>query len=259
MKQEILNIIDRYASVSLADTSRKAALLDRTDNKYVMSIEQLVEVLNGCQSMYQVLEIDQQRSFRYETMYFDTPDLLFYHEHHAGKLNRKKVRIRQYLDSNRYFLEVKHRHNKGNTVKSRVSLATPGPENIAALADPAFQDAGKLPIRLLSPVIRIEYERITLVNLENAERVTIDQNISFRNGTVVRRLNGLVIAEVKQQGKHPSHFRQMMRKAGIREGSVSKYCLGTILLNDGVKSNRFKARMEKILSITETHNTFTHV
>ena len=252
MIPEIQRIIDSFSSVCLSDTIQMAGLMDRTDSKYVITESRLSDVLPDCHSMYQVLEIDGQRSFRYETMYFDTPDLLFYHEHHAGKLNRRKVRIRQYLDSGRHFLEVKHRLNKGNTVKSRLGLATPAPENISALADPAFCDAGELPIKLLTPVLRIAYERITLVNLANAERVTIDQDISFSNDSDVRRLDGLIIAEVKQQGKHPSHFKQLMRKAGIREGSVSKYCLGTMLLNGRIKRNRFKARLEKILSLTVT-------
>ena len=120
------------------------------------------------------------------------------------------------------------------------------------LNDPAFIGAGSLPVDQLRPVIRISYERFTLVDLLNAERVTIDRHIVFQRGNETRTLDGLVIAEVKQRRKHPSFFRRKMRSMNIREGSVSKYCMGTLLLNDQVKRNRFKIKLNRILKITDS-------
>jgi hypothetical protein len=72
-------------------------------------------------------------------------------------------------------------------------------------------------------------------------------------------MEGIVIAEVKQFKKHPSFFRRQMRAMNIREGSVSKYCMGTLLLNDRVKGNRFKTRLNRILKITDTlKQTISH-
>jgi len=245
-------LITTFDPVDLSETNRKAALLDRSDTKYAMTIEQLNDTLEACRGMYRILEIQGRRSFRYETTYFDTPELRFYHEHHAGKEDRKKVRIRKYLDSGMTYLEVKHRLNKGNTVKSRMVLEQDVTENISTLNHPVFIGAGNMPVDQLRPVIRISYERFTLVDLFNAERVTIDRHIVFERGNESRKLEGLVIAEVKQRRKHPSVFRRQMRSMNIREGSVSKYCMGTLLLNDQVKRNRFKTRLNRILKITES-------
>ena len=245
-------LIATFDPVDLSETNRKAALLDRSDTKYAMTIDQLNEALEASRTSYRILEIQGSRSFRYETTYFDTPELRFYHEHHAGKQDRKKVRIRRYLDSGMAWLEVKHRLNKGNTVKTRIILDQHATENIRRLNDPAFIGAGSLPVDQLRPVIRISYERFTLVDLLNAERVTIDRNIVFQRGNETRTLDGLVIAEVKQRRKHPSFFRRKMRSMNIREGSVSKYCMGTLLLNDQVKRNRFKIKLNRILKITDS-------
>lgn len=249
MTDEIMSTFD---PVDLSETNRKAALLDRSDTKFAMTIHQLNEALDASLTSYRILEIQDRRSFRYNTTYFDTPDLRFYHEHHAGKEDRKKVRIRRYLDSGMAWLEVKHRLNKGNTVKSRMILDQHATENISALNHPAFIGAESLPVDQLRPVIRISYERFTLVDLFNAERVTIDRHIVFERGHETRTLDSLVIAEVKQRRKHPSFFRRQMRSMNIREGSVSKYCMGTLLLNDQVKRNRFKTKLNRILKINDS-------
>jgi hypothetical protein len=245
-------LIATFDPVDLSETNRKAALLDRSDTKYAMTIDQLNEALEASRTSYRILEIQGSRSFRYETTYFDTPELRFYHEHHAGKQDRKKVRIRRYLDSGMAWLEVKHRLNKGNTVKTRVILDQHATENIGRLKDPEFIGTGSLPVDQLRPVIRISYERFTLVDLLNAERVTIDRHIVFQRGHETRTLDGLVIAEIKQHRKHPSFFRRQMRSKKIWEESISKYCLGTLLLNDQVKRNRFKAKLNRILKINDS-------
>lgn len=256
---QLNDIILGFVPVGLSETTQKAALLDRSDSKYVMSANQLEEALDTCRSRYRILEINGSRSFQYDTVYFDTPDLRFYHEHHAGKQDRRKVRIRKYLNSGTSYLEVKHRHNKGNTVKSRKILDVHTSEDISVLADPAFSAAGTLPVEQLHAVISISYERITLVDLLHAERVTIDRHIVFQRENEIRSMGSIIIAEIKQHRKKPSFFRQQMRKMNIREGSVSKYCMGTLLLNAHVKRNRFKRALNRILKISEANNqTPTH-
>src|SRR5439155_26804059 len=78
----------------------------------------------------------------------------------------------------------------------------------------------------LNPVIWINYNRHTLVNRNGAERLTLDLNLQFIRGEQELQLNGLVIAEVKQDGKKASPFLALMKKKHIREGSISKYCMG---------------------------------
>ncbi|MBK7667230.1 MAG: VTC domain-containing protein [Sphingobacteriaceae bacterium] len=55
------------------------------------------------------------------------------------------------------------------------------------------------------PNIWINYKRITLVNNANAERVTIDTELEFINKDFKKKMDNLVIAEVKQEKEQAPH------------------------------------------------------
>ncbi|MFN2132576.1 MAG: carbohydrate-binding domain-containing protein, partial [Anaerolineae bacterium] len=95
----------------------------RTDVKYLLSEEQLLCALAGLTGAYRVLEIEARRLHGYRTIYFDTPDLALYRQHHNGWRERYKVRERTYTDSDLTFLEIKHKIDATTTVKSRDSIA----------------------------------------------------------------------------------------------------------------------------------------
>ena len=82
----------------------KVKLLNRVDSKFIFHIRALNDILKEVSEYYHILEIDQKRIFKYESLYFDTPDFLLYRHHHNGKPNRVKVRYRKYLDSGEVFL-----------------------------------------------------------------------------------------------------------------------------------------------------------
>src|SRR5688572_21631208 len=77
----LVEAIERFEGVPLEET-RSAALLDRTDTKYILPVERISEVLAGCASTYQVVEVSGNRLCRYSTLYFDSDDLVFYRQHH---------------------------------------------------------------------------------------------------------------------------------------------------------------------------------
>ncbi|MGK0279252.1 MAG: hypothetical protein ACI9RU_002028, partial [Litorivivens sp.] len=111
---ELKNIVDAFEPISLSEMEG-TALLDRTDTKFMLDQGTLIELLKEVQGDYRILEVKGIRMNRYKTLYFDTPDLDFYHLHQNGKKNRHKVRSRKYLDSDLCFLEVKFKNNKGRT------------------------------------------------------------------------------------------------------------------------------------------------
>jgi hypothetical protein len=83
------------------------SLLNRMDSKYVVTLSQLDFIFECLQSNYSILEINGIKVFTYENNYFDTPDLMFYKDHHNGYMNRLKVRSRRYVESNLCFFEIK--------------------------------------------------------------------------------------------------------------------------------------------------------
>jgi hypothetical protein len=103
----------------------------------------------------------------------------------------------------------------------------------------------------LQPTLWVNYSRITLVNIESKERLTLDLNLQFINGNQEQNLETLIIAEVKQEKAKGSPFVNIMKQLHIREGSISKYCMAMAYTEPSIKTNRFK---QKLLSIKKTIN-----
>ena len=79
-------------------------------------------ILLNLQDKYKVLEIDGRRIFNYKTIYLDTHEYMMYLQHHNNKLNRYKIRIREYSDTSSKYLEIKFKTNTDRTVKDRIKL-----------------------------------------------------------------------------------------------------------------------------------------
>ena len=96
--------------------------------------------------------------------------------------------------------------------------------------------------------LRNSFFRITLVNREKSERLTIDFDINFENCVTGNKntISKLCIVEVKQDGNAHSHFKDYLMSLRIKRRSVSKYCLGMVLTDPSIKYNRFKEKVRYI-------------
>jgi hypothetical protein len=237
----ILRALQEFNPISLAEL-RHYALLDRIDTKYLMREDQLASVLASINGDYRVLEIDGACLNHYRTVYFETEDFSMYREHHAGALNRFKVRSREYLISQDAFFEIKMKDNKRRMVKNRIptdQLLTTIDQRANGIVDsctPYESDA-------LRPVLQNTFTRITFASVHACERFTMDLDLRFYAHTGSAALRGLAIAEVKQE-----HFSlhspviQQMRRLGLRPDGFSKYCMGINMLYPAIKRNNFKSR-----------------
>ena len=224
-------------------------LMNRVDTKYVMPRGVFNEILPQLKDDYFVLEVEGKRMSAYSTEYFDTPNFGFFLDHHNKRGNRFKVRIRKYIESDLYFLEVKNKF-KGRTRKMRMrvndfedKLSEGSKEYVAAVM------GYDVP---LEPALWNSFDRITMVNKKEKERLTIDVNLTFHYDDQSIEFNHFVIAELKQERiNRESLFYRIMKKYGIRPNSFSKYCVGAITLNPDLKSNNFKKHM---LLIDKLHN-----
>lgn len=81
------------------------------------------------------------------------------------------------------------------------------------------------------------------------ERLTLDINLQFKNDFYEKKLSNVVIAEVKQEKLSPSPFIKLMKKSGVRPGSISKYCFGVVFLYEQIKKNNFKPNLNIINKI----------
>ncbi len=241
--------------------------MDRIDTKFMLRVEDIAKIIAALGSDYSILEISGQRLFKYQSLYFDTPDLALYHMHHRGQLERFKVRLRTYVDSGDQYLEVKRKSNKKRTIKSRIELDRGGHFSINKHAE--FIADSRLPSSVSSrliPQLMTTYSRLTLANEQRGERVTIDLNLSFHpvNSSAKKiAFPSLAVVELKQKRfDRNSPFFSLIHECGVRPARISKYCTGVALLNKAtplfmpetvIKHNRFKPILRHLKQFRSTH------
>ena len=251
----IANIVQAFEPISLSEME-SVKLMNRIDTKYAVPMAVLPAILEAAQADYYVQEIDGKRIATYDTMYYDTDSLDMYIRHHDRQLVRQKIRVRQYVDSDLTFLEIKRKNNKGRTSKKRITV--PGfdisgdtfghskrslwsvAEYIAAKSRYQWSE--------LSPKLWTKFHRITLVNKAKTERLTIDMDLVWDNvvSGEKKTFSELVIIELKRDGNVPSRMTGIMLRLRQHPLKISKYCIGTALTTPGLKRNRFKKKIRAI-------------
>ena len=227
-------------------------LMNRIDTKYLTTLPVLENLLTAASDDFFVQENNGVKNSPYYTCYFDTSEVSMYYDHQRGKKSRKKIRIREYVDSGVLpFLEIKNKNNKGRTKKKRVSM-----QDGSSLTD--FEDFitehSEFSSSDLSPKIENRFNRITLVNKEKTERITIDTSLEFHNFVSNRDLilPPLVIIEWKRDGlSSKSGLKPLLRELRIQESGFSKYIIGIAMTDSELPQNKIKKRLrfiEKLIS-----------
>lgn len=221
----------------------------------------LPSILEAAKEDYFAQEIDGKRIATYDTMYYDTEDMDMYIRHHDRQLVRQKIRVRQYVDSDLTFLEIKRKNNKGRTQKKRIavpgfdiSAETPSvlkhkkrPDEPVTVEE--FIDTkSRYSWNAITPHLWTKFHRITLVNKEKTERLTIDLDLIWDNvvSGEKKTFADLVIIELKRDGNVPSRMTDIMTDHRIHPFKISKYCIGTTLTSPNLKKNRFKKKIRLI-------------
>jgi DNA-binding PadR family transcriptional regulator len=239
-----------FDKISLEEMSG-IRLMSRIDSKYVVGLRDLYEILNRLEKDYFIQEIAGKRIFDYATLYYDTPGYEMYLAHQNGKLNRLKIRTREYTESHLCFLEIKMKSNKGVTEKIRIKHDRP--DRIAGEGCHSFL-RGNSPYTTsaLEPKLWSYYRRITLVNKQKTERLTMDLDLRFQNDITqqIVELPRIAIVEIKKGGDSPSPALDLLSKMKMKASSVSKYCVGVALTEPEVKKNKLKSKLLMLNKIT---------
>lgn len=242
-------------------------LMNRTDTKFVTNIATLRKLLKLAVWQYRAQEIEGKRQARYYTMYFDTPDMQMYTCHHSGHANRQKLRIRSYVDSGLNFLEVKTKNNHKRTRKKRTTMfdfdpLAPARDITFYSHDDNFKEYDSFlrenlwyKPEIMEEAIENRFNRITLVNNNKTERLTIDTDLCFHNIHTGNdcSLPELAIIELKRDGLVPSPILSLLNELRIKPLGFSKYCIGTALTNPDIRQNRFKQRLHALGKLAEAN------
>ena len=246
---EISKITASFSPIKLAEMDN-VKLMSRSDTKFAFKFSKLPELLNQMMPFYKVLEINGKFIHDYKSLYFDTDDRKFYLDHHNGRVNRNKVRFREYVGSDLTFLEIKRKNNKGKTIKKRMKVDSINDNLSVKQKEYIYSIIGSNII--LNSKQWINFSRITFVHKVHKERLTIDINLNFKEKNRLGDLNQIAIGEVKQERmSRLSDFMRIAKGLHILPIRISKYCMSTLELNPELKQNRFK---EKTLFLTKLKN-----
>jgi hypothetical protein len=249
---EVAGAVAGLPAASLAEVLERTALQARVDRKYLVPAARFAELAVRLPDTYAALEIDQLRGFAYESVYFDTPDLLTYRQHLQGRRRRYKVRTRTYLDSGECSFEVKLKGRREQTIKARLPYPIADRTRLTPLAH-AFlagqlQQAYGQPVPPLAATVTIAYQRTTLVDLRRGTRLTCDVDLTCTGGRKgAAGLSRYVLVESKSHGPHGA-ADLALRGLGLRPVQISKYCLAVALLYPGIRSNPWHRLLRRYFS-----------
>jgi hypothetical protein len=226
--------------VTLESLNECADLLTRVDRKYVIDHELLRRLLHDHADRLSMLDIGGRRSFRYSSLYFDTPDRSLHRAAATGRRHRVKVRTRVYEDAGTAMLEVKAKDGRGRTVKHRCAHDAALAGSLGA-AGSAFVDevAGMAGLAdTLAPVVATRYRRSTLVDLSAGTRATIDTGLVCAHVDGRRLGIDQVIVETKA-GLTSSDLDRWLWTHGARPERISKYCTSLAVFQPELPANRW--------------------
>ncbi len=254
-RQPLNDLLGEFPPITLSEMDA-ISLMNRVDSKYLTDSCVLVDILkDAVEEGYRIFEQNGERLHAYDSIYFDTPDLEMFTDHRRGKTTRQKVRTREYLDTHQCYLEVKNKNNHGRTKKERILISSEQfadyrveDESVEWLAKRLEYDESSL-----SASMETSFRRITLVNGDLTERLTIDMDVAFRNlrnGTT-SDLGQVVIIELKQDGRVPSQMKEILLRYRVKPVRVSKYCMGEVMTDQNILPGRFKQKVRIIEKINK--------
>lgn len=240
------DVLSEFENISLHQMD-KVKLMNRFDSKFCLTSDELISIFDEIKNDYFVLDVEGIRCQKYNSIYYDTHDDMFYVSHHNGRANRMKLRKREYTESGIVFLEIKHKNNKGKTHKTRMLVDSLDPE-LSKVEDDFVRKHIQADLSQLSAKFGTSFRRITLVNKNFDERCTIDTDLcfrSFRTGAVTCK--DFAIIEMKRDGrKARTKLANILKEKGIYKQNFSKYCIGRAMNETDLKRNQFKFILMKM-------------
>jgi hypothetical protein len=233
-------------SIDLVTIQSAADLQTRVDRKYLLSPATVVRLVRALESQLCVLEIDHARKSRYESVYFDTPELDIYRAAVHGRRHRVKVRTRSYLDSDLCVLEVKRVAARGGTIKDRLDYPLDSRHRIEQSGKDFLLHHGVAPavVDALGVTLVTDYVRTTLL-AAGGSRVTIDRDlrcVSPEGNSC--GIGDLAVVETKTAGL-PTAVDRALWRLGHRPEPISKYGTGLAALTPSLPANKWNRTLQR--------------
>lgn len=250
--------LNNFQALTLSELNAQASFLKRIDRKFLLTTQEFWEFLEELKDDFHVLEISGKKVFSYDNIYMDTKDYLFYEQHQNKLKSRTKVRTRLYEDSQIAFFEYKQKIN-GVTQKFRYQFPAEEHGNMTKWKTRFFEWVWQSMYQWdpqapkIFPAMKTKYNRITLVEKNGWERLTVDFNIQtldLRDPDAQKvDLKNLVIIESKSLAKKCASLEILEKNHKSQASSCSKYSLWIVYAGLAQKYSTFKKTIDEIEKI----------
>lgn len=253
--------VDDLEPIRLEELNEQAALLTRTDRKYIIDAQLAHRLLPRLSAGSMVLEIEGQRGSGYSSVYFDDPQRASYLSAARNRRRRFKIRTRSYLDSGQCFLEVKTEGAREQTVKERI--AHPFDQRFELLdsgcqyvRDTLEHGLGHLPVQLqaMAPVLESSYRRTTLFHPASLSRVTLDEELAWLDPGTGRCIGCTQVVLETKAALNAGPVDRLLWRHGVRPARISKFATGLGLLHPQLPANRWHHTIKNRLSLVPAPN-----
>jgi VTC domain len=236
--------------IGLDELMALAELQTRVDRKYFVPAYLFRCLMDELSPQLRVLDMGGRRTFGYESVYFDTPELSTYRAHLQRRRHRFKARTRTYTDTGLCMFEVKLTGARGETVKQRI----PHPvshrvqlteQALSHLADALHKAYAADTPPGMRPTLYTTYRRTTFVARTGEARLTCDVGLLCGDGRHQVSDSGThVLVESKSAGAGGA-ADTILRDLGVRPASVSKYCVAVAALHPELPSNPWRQTLRR--------------
>jgi len=197
--------------------------MKRFEYKYLLTIDQYAQLkqIIVCLMQTDSFCFNTHDAYLVDSVYYDTPSYNDYYDVIDGLLIRKKIRIRNYVNSGGSYYEEKMKFNQE---VSKIRIKQDDNQS-----DDFYQLYKNLYNRI--PVVNIKYLREAFISPELSLRITFDKYITAKSVLINRSpeyeiLPNKVILECKHPGLVPKWLQNLIVQFNLTKDSISKYCLG---------------------------------
>lgn len=218
--------------------------------KLIMSIANLSKLLFNFKNDCLLVSSNEDYMQQISMLYFDTPELKMYFEHHNRVAHKFRVYRKYKYNTGKSQLIIKHTDNKhiSHQTKRKTKYFN---ERIPLkyfdyinkkISHPAFQ---------LKPVLNCEFNRYTFANLSKSWLISVDTELVFWNDKRTSYLSDLAVLTIKTKDSGPNkEITNALKIAPVLPYGLNKFSIGVALTNPNLKQNMLKQKIHHLKRIS---------
>jgi hypothetical protein len=196
----------------------------RIETKYLLKRSQVPRLTQLIRATF--AQDLRQRTYPVHSLYFDTPEKECYFSKLDGTPLRYKVRLRHY-EGAEHFLEWKVKIQE-ESIKRRLLIDPTTVEQAILFQWP--HELVERPANFLQPSLEVHYQRSEFTTRDALVRVTIDENIAFRDpgeklhwASTYGEDQAILELKTNLDGVSAMDIFELPRILGLQRQSLSKY------------------------------------